>query len=72
MNNTTPLKKTNTKTNVEECLKRSIRELLDQQDVKNAALKGNAENQLFVDAEMLKRFIASRVKVELEKRLPKG
>ena len=64
MTTNTPLKKTNVEKNVEASLKKSIRELLDRQDIKNSVTDGR-KSQLFVDAEMLKRYIAYRVKIEV-------
>ncbi len=71
MNPRTPFKQPKKKTDVNEEMRKHIRELLDRQGVKNRAMaRDGGRHQLFVDANMLKKYVAARVKIEMMKFLP--
>ena len=72
MNSDTPLKRNKKNIDINEEIKKHIREIMDGDAIKNRVMSNDnsARHQLFVDVETLKAFIAKRVRIELNKLTP--
>ena len=72
MNSDTRLKQNKKNIDINEEIKKHIREIMDGDAIKNRVMSNDnsARHQLFVDVETLKAFIAKRVRIELNKLTP--